>query len=228
MDARSLLQVLLALALGASYAQDPSGSEIAFPGKPGFPVAKFNRFVKAPPVPLRVLDRPRCTAHSADPSAPCERDPEYDNVRGLVNQLLATTSDPGLSVFLNDGFTPSITHDGDRESPACVYQERLIFPLRAKTHKNDWVFVVNQENFRQAVVTEMCLGKGKPCDIGIPNTGDVSTFCRQKYVYMTMLVVGTNRLEPDVVLMPSCCVCYIRRNNFDKSSGRNLIPNRDR
>ncbi|XP_068230323.1 uncharacterized protein [Palaemon carinicauda] len=240
MDARSLLQVLfLALALGASYAQDPSGSEIAFPGEPGSSVAEVNRFVKAPPVTLRVLDNPRCTAGSADPSAPCEQDPEYnDNVRELVNQFLATTSDPGLSVFLNDSLTPSAPPNGftprmrfggprARESPACVSREELIFPQRAKTLQNDWVFVVNQEGVKQAVVTEMCLGEGEPCDIGIPNTGDVSTFCRQKFVYRRMLVVGTNSLEDDVVLMPSSCVCYIRRNNFDISSGRNLKPNRD-
>ncbi|XP_068230329.1 uncharacterized protein [Palaemon carinicauda] len=266
MDARSLLQGLfLALALGASYAQGgfqwqrrpqccrgfqpprffQDGSQIAFPGEPGFPAAAVNRFVEAPRLPIRALDRPSCTRGSADPSAPCEQDQDYnDNVRGLVNQLLARTrsvneiiSDPGLSVILNDsltpppppsGFTPSIRFGGPRETPACVSREELIFPQRAKTPKNDWVFVVNQEGVKQALRVERCNKEGEPCNIGIPNTGDVSTFCRQKYVYRRMLVVGSNQIEPEEVLMPSCCVCYIRRNNFDIPSKRNLIPSRDR
>ncbi|XP_068230313.1 uncharacterized protein [Palaemon carinicauda] len=240
MDARSLLQMLfLALALGASYAQDPSGSEIAFHGEPGSPVAAVNRFVEAPPLPLRVLDKPSCTAGSADPSAPCEQDPEYNNnVRELVNRFLATTSDPGLSVFLNDSLTPPPPPNGFTPrggfndllgySPACSSSEEVIFPQRAKTSQNEWVFVANQENVKQSVIFEMCYKKDEPCDIGMPNTGDVTTLCVQKFIYKRMLVVGTNSLEPEEVVMPSSCVCYISRNNFDTSSGRNLKPNKDR
>lgn len=235
MDRRSLLQVLLiGLALDASYAQDNSRGDIAFPGDPGFPAAAINRFVE-PVTTVRAAQRPGCTMNSPDPSAPCVEDQEYnDSIRELVSRLLARSrsvneivSDPGISVILNDtlttpplpsGIEPSTRFGGPRETPACVSREELIFPQRAKTPKNDWVFVVNQEGVKQALRVERCHKEGEPCNIGIPITGDVTTVCRQKYVYRRMLVVGSNQIEPEEVLMPSCCVCYVRRNTFDISS----------
>ncbi|XP_068230315.1 protein spaetzle 5-like isoform X1 [Palaemon carinicauda] len=117
-------------------------------------------------------------------------------------------------------------------SRACDFREEWIYPQRARTPKDYWVFVVNQEGARQPVQVEICYqrynGKEEPCNIGIPNTGDVSTSCKQRFISRRMLVVGSNQIEPEEVLMPSCCVCYIRRNDFGKYSSRKLIPNRDR
>ncbi|XP_068229234.1 protein spaetzle 5-like isoform X2 [Palaemon carinicauda] len=108
-------------------------------------------------------------------------------------------------------------------SRACGFREEVIFPQRARTPKDYWVFVVNQEGAKQPVQVEICQrynGKEEPCNIGIPNTGDVSTSCKQRFISRRMLVVGSNQIEPEEVLMPSCCVCYIRRNTFDIASRR--------
>ncbi|XP_066976061.1 uncharacterized protein [Macrobrachium rosenbergii] len=175
----------------------------------------------------------------------------FNGAKSWLSRLLARSrsvneivSDPGISVILNDvfssgplprttlttpplpsGIEPSTRFGGPRETPACVSREELIFPQRAKTPKNDWVFVVNQEGVKQALRVERCHKEGEPCNIGIPITGDVTTVCRQKYVYRRMLVVGSNQIEPEEVLMPSCCVCYVRRNNLDIPSARILMRN---
>ncbi|XP_064121160.1 uncharacterized protein LOC135225721 isoform X2 [Macrobrachium nipponense] len=233
------------------FFQDNSRGDIAFPGDPGFPAAAVNRFVETVPA-VRAAQRPGCTMNSPDPSAPCVDDQDYnDGIRELVSRLLARSrsvndivNDPGISVILNDvlssgpvprttlttpplptGIEPSTRFGGPRETPACVSREELIFPQRAKTPKNDWVFVVNQEGVKQALRVERCHKEGESCNIGIPTTGDVTTVCRQKYVYRRMLVVGSNQIEPEEVLMPSCCICYVRRNNLDIPSLRILMRN---
>ncbi|KAK7070482.1 hypothetical protein SK128_026157 [Halocaridina rubra] len=103
--------------------------------------------------------------------------------------------------------SPTTRFGGFRETPVCGAQEELIFPQRAKTPKNDWVFVVNQEDVKQALRVEKCTREGNACNIGVP-TNDVETVCRQKYVYRRMLILGSNNIQPEEVLMPSCCVCY--------------------
>ena len=55
-----------------------------------------------------------------------------------------------------DPDTVNIRFGGETETPVCSAQETLIYPKRAKTSSNDWVFVLNQENVQQALRVEKC------------------------------------------------------------------------
>nr|XP_053633356.1 uncharacterized protein LOC128689247 [Cherax quadricarinatus] len=140
-----------------------------------------------------------------------------------LNDLVA---DPVLSNILNDSPAPveesvlSTRFGGDleQESPVCASKETLIYPKRGKTTKDDWVFVVNQENVQQALRVEKCINEGSSCNFGMPLPGNARAVCRQKYVYRRMLTVASNSIDPEEVLMPSCCVCYARDQTFDISA----------
>lgn len=43
------------------------------------------------------------------------------------------------------------------ETPACRAQESIIYPQRAKTTNDDWVFVINQDTVKQGVRVEKCI-----------------------------------------------------------------------
>ncbi|XP_042243021.1 protein spaetzle-like [Homarus americanus] len=131
----------------------------------------------------------------------------------MLNELV---KDPVLSIILNDSPRPSqgpkiptLRVGSTQESPVCQAQETIIYPMRGKTPKNDWVFVVNQQDVEQAIKVEKCIKDGSNCNFGMPIQGSTTAVCRQKYVYKRMLIVGSNAIEPEEVLMPSCCVCYL-------------------
>ncbi|XP_045597610.1 protein spaetzle isoform X2 [Procambarus clarkii] len=201
-------------------------SSITFLENPGNPVTSK----------LRTKEKPKCSLDTAPiDGEPCNEDPEYDNMvkqhvafllsrnerlRGLVN-------DPSLrnilrDVDINTTFVGTSSVNTritplEQESPVCSSAETLIFPKRGKTSKNDWVFVVNQDNVQQALRVEKCINEGESCNFGMPLQGNTIAVCRQKYVYRRMLTVGSNDIQPEEVLMPSCCVCYARKPGFDLS-----------
>ncbi|KAK3861650.1 hypothetical protein Pcinc_032408 [Petrolisthes cinctipes] len=189
-------------------------SESNMPPSPPRPVA--------PPAMerIRTTNKPPCApGQGPNDRDPCEEDIEYDvSIRDYIQHLIQSDSkvaalvgDPTLSNLLLDvniTIVKPTTRFGTSESPVCDAQETLIYPQRAKSAMGDWVFVVNQAGAEQAIRVEKCISEGKPCRLGMPATRDIQTTCRQKYVYRRMLTLNTNKLLPEEVLMPSCCVCY--------------------
>jgi len=191
---------------------------------------------------FRTRKAPACTL---DPEGqPCEGDSDYDEgVRRRVEQLLSDTrlnsiiQDATFSQLLNDSLvsrekgggleTRTRTELGSgflvTENAACSARESIIYPKRAKTTQDDWVFVLNQEGVKQGVRVEKCINEGGRCSEDLGDFPGVRTVCRQKYIYRKVLVLsssGTN-IQPESILIPSCCVCYISRvDDPHRISGR--------
>jgi len=180
-----------------------------------------------------ISNKPRC-ANNLEEDAPCLNDEDYNiNIRERFRFLLSRFR--GNSIVTNEVFqdlskpdeidrpqTINDIREGQMYSfePLCASRETIIYPKRAKTQKNEWVFVLSQGKHRQAVKVEKCSNNNGPCRLGAART-EVNTVCRQKYIYKKLLVMngaGTD-IVPESVLMPSCCVCYIRKernhNPFD-------------
>ncbi|KAK4299123.1 hypothetical protein Pmani_028566 [Petrolisthes manimaculis] len=169
---------------------------------------------------IRTTIKPPCAPGQGTTARdPCEEDTEYDGtIRDYIQRLIendktvaALVGDPTLSNLLldvNNTIVRATTRFGTSESPVCDAQETLIYPQRAQSAMGDWVFVVNQDGAKQAIRVEKCINEGKSCRLGMTATRDIKTTCRQKYVYRRMLTLNTNKLLPEEVLMPSCCVCY--------------------
>lgn len=173
--------------------------------------------------------RPSCVASNTIGGDLCEDDPEYDDrIKQRVLRLMERNrgvntllNDPSLRNILND-VEPELRADvrfgGDTEQPVCSGQETLVYPKRAKTPNDEWVFVLNQEGVQQALRVEKCTSEGSQClGMVLPNGGTAT--CRQKYIYRRLLVLGTNNIEPEEVLMPSCCVCYTTYQGLVTRSG---------
>ncbi|CAL4134205.1 unnamed protein product [Meganyctiphanes norvegica] len=218
--------VLLLACLCMAGAQ--ANSAVIFPGESSRqpqtspPLLNNNRHIG-------ISTKPRCADRLADDNAPCENDEDYDNT--IVNRFRFLMGRfGGNNVVSNEIFQdlsnpekvqepPKMTRNGFiSENPVCAAEETIIYPKRARTQNEEWVYVLNQGNTVQGVKVEKCLSNNQPCRLGAANT-EVDTVCRQKYIYKKLLVMngaGTD-IVPESVLMPSCCVCYIRAvmDDFD-------------
>lgn len=197
--------------------------------------AQSGRLVFSDELELITKTPPSCLASNNIGGELCEDDPEYnDLIKNRITRLMERNrgvntllNDPSLRDILND-VEPSIhpppplradvRFGGDTETPVCSAQETLVYPKRAKTPNDEWVFVLNQEGVQQALRVEKCTSEGSQClGMVLPNGGTAT--CRQKYIYRRMLVLGTNNIEPEEVLMPSCCVCYTTYQGLVTRSG---------
>lgn len=214
----------------------PSAGRTAVPRVVQFPHAQEHPHMFIDPE-YRTTNTPSCAETNSQPM-PCERDGEYnEDIVKKMETVLKTTklnaiTDNDVVIHLinetdlanqegKDIFIPpsllSARFGGNfvEESPACRAQESIIYPQRAKTRANDWVFVVNQNIMRQGVRVEKCLSESTSCSLGNDLPPTLKTTCRQKFIYRKLLVLtkeGTDIL-PESVLMPSCCVCYISRTS---------------
>jgi len=106
------------------------------------------------------------------------------------------------------------------ETPACTASEKIIYPKMGANEKNDWLFIVNTQEAKQGIRVEHCVGpEGQSCNTGPPG----GTACRQKYIYRKMLTVDgeSGKITTDNFRIPSCCVCYLKRDFIHSRFGGN-------
>lgn len=76
-----------------------------------------------------------------------------------------------------------------KESRACDNRKGTVYPKKAKNIEGEFVFIVNDDQYRQAVEIEQCLGEGEVCltdsDAPLP-----TTVCRQKFATYRMYVIN--------------------------------------
>ncbi|XP_058123442.1 protein spaetzle 5-like [Anopheles ziemanni] len=97
--------------------------------------------------------------------------------------------------------------------PLCSVREKYITPQTALNTKGNWMFVVNQENSRQLVKTEVCSSTecSNLCSFPI----GYSSRCEQRYVQKRLLTLDPSgrTLYVDTYWFPSCCVCSLYSGN---------------
>jgi len=95
-----------------------------------------------------------------------------------------------------------------KESRACDSRKGTVYPKKAKNIEGKFVFIVNDEQYRQSVEIEQCLGEGEVCltdsDAPLP-----TTVCRQKFATYRMYVINQEgRQVYDSFSLPSACICH--------------------
>jgi len=95
-----------------------------------------------------------------------------------------------------------------KESRACDNRKGTVYPKKAKNIEGRFVFIVNDDQYRQSVEIEQCLSEGEIClndsDSPLP-----TTVCRQKYATYRMYVINENgRQVYDSFSLPSACLCH--------------------
>jgi len=119
---------------------------------------------------------------------------------------------PGTKRFNIGGF-------GERKERACKVRRDIIYPQKARNSQGDYLFIVNQDTFRQAVEVEQCVNEGSECltDSDAPSSG--STVCRQEFATHRLYATSGNGEQVyDSFSLPSACLCHFR-DNFGLKSG---------
>ncbi|KAF7394842.1 hypothetical protein HZH66_008016 [Vespula vulgaris] len=82
--------------------------------------------------------------------------------------------------------------DATDDAPLCLSTEQVIYPKSAETKNKEWLFVINQENFKQGVRIETCSNENSECNIINGLAEGYKTTCKQKYIYRQLAAVSNN------------------------------------
>jgi len=106
-----------------------------------------------------------------------------------------------------------------KEARACDNRKATVYPKKAVNIEGKYVFIVNDNQYRQAVEIEQCLGEGEEC-LNDSDAPAPSTVCRQKYATYRMYVINEEGEQVyDSFSLPSACLCHHKsdfaiRNSF--------------
>jgi len=95
----------------------------------------------------------------------------------------------------------------EKESRVCDNRKATVYPKKAQNIQGKYVFIVNDNKYRQAVSIEQCLGESEPC-LNDNDAPEPSTVCRQKYATYRMYVINEEGEQVyDSFSLPSACLC---------------------
>jgi len=130
--------------------------------------------------------------------------------------------------------TPLLRSNFLKESRACDHRKGTVYPKKAKNIEGKFVFIVNDERYRQSVEIEQCVSEGDPCQ----NDSDAplpTTVCRQKFATYRMYVINQEgRQVYDSFSLPSACLCHHKsslalgiKNGFDVDFPQLVCPGQE-
>jgi len=153
----------------------------------------------------------------------CEDPDDYPTAYNISDDVVATIlvkakifddKDSVVDNMLDVGrFGASSNDTFVKESRACDNRKSIVYPKKAKNVQGDFVFIVNDEQYRQAVDIEQCIGEGEACrtEGDAPSFGN--TVCRQKYATYKMYVINQEGKQVyDSFSLPSACLCHHKSN----------------
>jgi len=141
----------------------------------------------------------------------CEEAEDYPSIYKVNDDVVAAKLVKD-TVFQSNLLKVRVS-DFVKESRACDHRKSTVYPKKAKNVEGAFVFIVNDEQYRQAVDIEQCLGEGAPCrtDDDAPSFG--TTVCRQKYATYKMYVINQEGEQVyDSFSLPSACLCHHKSN----------------
>ncbi|KAH9501778.1 hypothetical protein DERF_012593 [Dermatophagoides farinae] len=158
---------------------------------------------------LEQTGRPSCLTTPDDTF--CENVDNYPN-RNIIKQEVDFSIDQFAEIFGNKEIDGRTIMDVENDESVCGKTPRVIYPKMAKNQANQWIYVVNEVEYTQAVVAEICQRPGKPCAYMDSLPMGLSSTCKQKYSYKRLLALHPTekRTYPDAFRFPSCCSCYIK------------------
>jgi len=143
-------------------------------------------------------------------------DPRFQAASLIKRKIFHTGS---FDSSVNDVDVTKRFNFGERKERACKVRRDIIYPQKARNSQGSFLFIVNQDTFRQAVEVEQCLDEGSECltDSDAPSSG--TTVCRQEYATHRLYATdGNGEQVYDSFSLPSACLCHFR-DNFGLKSG---------
>ncbi|XP_071565881.1 uncharacterized protein [Temnothorax nylanderi] len=139
----------------------------------------------------------------------CENVADYP--RQLVNAAIARNA--SLRFLESVDPMPDIEQriDATDESSLCRSIEQVKYPQTAQNKENQWLFIVNQDDLKQGIRTEVCLNDGQECNMIDGFAEGYKTICKQKFIYRELAAVGNDgNIVKDQFRFPSSCCCHVK------------------
>ncbi|EFN77778.1 Protein spaetzle [Harpegnathos saltator] len=179
---------------------DSLDGKIVFPSDDGVPTSKGN-----------IAKPPACHG-----STFCENVRQYP--KDLVDMAIQHNSSLKLLTSIDVADIEQRIHSPDEVS-LCVSNEKVVFPQSAENTRNEWLFVVNQDNFKQGVRVELCSGEDQKCSVFDGLVDHYQTMCKQKYISRELVALGANgKVVTDTFRFPASCCCHIKYTGTSKST----------
>ncbi|XP_026839664.1 protein spaetzle isoform X12 [Drosophila erecta] len=184
------------------------------PSTPRHPSDIKYRPPQSPPRPLRNLTQehnPCAKGDSPVSKTFCTEVDDYPDLSGLTLKLKNN-----FAKFFSNEFQP--TDVGPRLGDAderflCSSTRRLVYPRKGIVADNTWQYIVNNDEYKQAIQVEECEGDGQPCDFAANFPQNYNPICKQHYTQQTLASIK-NDGKVDVVQqsfrIPSCCKCALK------------------
>ncbi|GFU37105.1 protein spaetzle [Nephila pilipes] len=153
--------------------------------------------------------RPLCMLEAGDTF--CEKVENYPETQ--IRNAINYSSDEFLELFGSSSITSrkSIMN----EDTVCEQQSKIFYPRAAANENDEWTYVVNDNDYVQTVMAEICVNANHECRYLEGNLPPrVTSRCRQKYAYKRLLALHPNKKKTytDSFRFPSCCACYVKRS----------------
>ncbi|KAK8765102.1 hypothetical protein V5799_032289, partial [Amblyomma americanum] len=143
-------------------------------------------------------------------------------IRNVVQSLNVDLSDKEILA------RQPLNHEDSIDQRVCAIKRKTIYPKSARSAYQEWLYVINDVEYAQAVTIELCADEGAPCEFvssGLPP--GYTSACRQKFAYRKLLTMHPTEKKAyaENFPFPSCCVCYVKSPPL---AARSLSPSRRR
>lgn len=141
----------------------------------------------------------------------CEDVPNYPS--NLVKEIVS--KNPHLknykTVDMLETFRSKVDNSFLDTESLCASIEQIVIPKTAQNIKNEWVYIVNNEDVVQGVRIEKCLNENSSCKLIDGFAGGYKTICKQKYIYHQLVGLTNNKsLSYESFRFPSSCCCHVK------------------
>ncbi|XP_015127850.1 uncharacterized protein LOC107048917 [Diachasma alloeum] len=139
----------------------------------------------------------------------CEDTPSYPIE--LINR--AIRSDTNLKYLqVKDELEATVSlRTSGLEEVLCESKKQLVRPRVAKNKNSEWRYIVNTDNFTQAIGVETCDNNDSPCKLVDNFAGGYRTMCKQNYIYRELVAVGSdNKIATEKFQIPASCCCHVQ------------------
>jgi len=165
----------------------------------------------------------------------CDRINDYPSNVNVDDSLLGNTLIKKKIFDDKVKFNSISTRFSTGEKRACGMARSVVYPKKARNVKGQFVFIVNDNKYRQAVEIEQCLNEGQRCLTDDDAPYSETTACKQKYATYKLYAITSDREQVyDSFSLPSACLCHYKsptsrtsfRSNIrvDRRARRNNLP----
>lgn len=162
------------------------------------------------PDEIRIDSKPECQEKGKSFCTNVRNYPE-DKVEAMLKKQISK-----FDVLFGDDDIVQPLNISQRMSPGedslCRSVERIIYPKAGESKDLKWLYIINQQNYTQAVKIEECVNPEGECMFSENFPNGYVTMCKQSFIYRQLVAITkTGEIVKDNFKLPSCCKCIYKQ-----------------